>query len=423
MWMQMRRDWGMAPVVPPPNTTEDDGGGGGATGATRRALQMVTYNMSAVDPTMADNPGHSRTMLDCLLLSVGALLALLLAARRLNRFERESFVGWWAALGKLHDQADAIAGGQVELLALFSNPRGAATHHHHAHGPHAPPGGESLAVGPLRLGHELKALMRAVPSLHVAIEPAASLVDVPAALSRHRPRLVAFSGHAMRGSLVFETADGRGGVELPPPHAFISALRAAAVGEGEGAGRLQCVVLNGCDTAELGAQIVRALPQLRVICWAGLAEDAAARAFASGLYDALGAFAAARKSLEPALVELAYWSGLERFLEDGFRCGDPRAYLHPPGHPHLHLRAPVLDGSCEGCCPPVHGEVVLMRSVDGKVEVLSGCAAVGRRDDGFTPLCRCLPGGAAESRVSNAVEPAAEKKSVPKATFVAIDAV
>jgi hypothetical protein len=59
------------------------------------------------------NSGHSRTLLDCLVLSLAALLFLLLAARRLNRFEREGFVNSWAALGKLRDQADQIAGGQV----------------------------------------------------------------------------------------------------------------------------------------------------------------------------------------------------------------------------------------------------------------------------------------------------------------------
>ena len=79
-------------------------------------------------------------------------------------------------------------------------------------------------------------------------------------------------------------------------------LRAAALEASASGGRLQCVVLNGCDTAELGAQIVQALPWVRVVCWAGLAEDAAARAFAAGLYDALGAFVAARKPLDAELV-------------------------------------------------------------------------------------------------------------------------
>ena len=42
----------------------------------------------------------------------------------------------------------------------------------------------------------------------------------------------------------------------------------------------------------------------------------------------------------------------------GFELGDPAQHLHPPGHPHC--RAPIFDGSCAGCCPPVHGVVTLL---------------------------------------------------------------
>jgi len=58
-------------------------------------------------------------------------------------------------------------------------------------------------------------------------------------------------------------------------------------------------------------------------------------------------------------VELAFLAGLERFEEMGFALGDPAAFLHPPGHPHLH--APRF-GRCDGCSPPVHGTVALLRS-------------------------------------------------------------
>ena len=50
----------------------------------------------------------------------------------------------------------------------------------------------------------------------------------------------------------------------------------------------------------------------------------------------------------------------------GFQCGDPSPYLHPPDHPH------VLEpqfGQCEGCSPPVHGEPALVWSRDGAVHV------------------------------------------------------
>ena len=42
--------------------------------------------------SQSDNPAHSRMLLDCLILSFTALVVLLLAVRRLNRFEREYFV-------------------------------------------------------------------------------------------------------------------------------------------------------------------------------------------------------------------------------------------------------------------------------------------------------------------------------------------
>ena len=74
--------------------------------------------------------------------------------------------------------------------------------------------------------------------------------------------------------------------------------------------RLQCVCLNGCETAELGFQIVSNLPTIRVICWSTVAEDAAARAFASGFYDAVGAFAANGDHIE---LELAFLAGIDRF--------------------------------------------------------------------------------------------------------------
>ena len=53
-------------------------------------------------------------------------------------------------------------------------------------------------------------------------------------------------------------------------------------------------------------------------------------------------------------------------------CASPECspgHLHPPGHPH-HA-APQLYG-CPGCCPPVHGLVVMLRSAGGAVQLLTG---------------------------------------------------
>jgi len=352
-----------------------------------------TFQNGTVAELMGYNTGHSRTLLDCMLLSLGALVFLLLAARRLNRFEREGFVISWAALGKLHDQADAIAGGQVELLALFSNPRLA---------PATRGGFFQGALPPLRLGLELKALLRAVPPVHMAIEPAASIDDVVEALSKHQPLIVNFSGHGLNGSIAFELPDGR--VELPAPHAFVAALRRARA---DAAVRLQCIVLNGCDTCELGVHVVTAMPWLRVVCWAGLVEDSAARAFAGGLNDALGTFLAARKPLSPELIELAYWAGIERFAQRGFRFGDPRRYLHAPapaaapeprGDNELPWAARPEDE--QALVPPVHGEAVMLRNVGGEVQIMVG----GIDQSGtFSPLCSTLKG------LADASQPASER--------------
>jgi hypothetical protein len=178
-WMDQKMSVaGSVPPSPPPANF---------SGLTLPLLESASGELVEAEPSnilsgaalaelMGYNTGHSRTLLDCTLLSLGALLFLLLAARRLNRFEREGFVISWAALGKLHDQADAISGGQVELLALFSNPRLAPT---------TRGGFFQGALPPLRLGLELKALLRAVPPVHLAIEPAASIDDVVEALSKH----------------------------------------------------------------------------------------------------------------------------------------------------------------------------------------------------------------------------------------------
>jgi len=230
----------------------------------------------------------------------------------------------------------------AELLALFSNPTVPA---------HSP-----LTLRPLALGQELKFLMRALPHEHLAVEPAASIEDVGAAVRAHNPRILLFSGHSFMGSLAFELADGR--IDLPPPSAFIRQLTR------EAAPRLQCVFLNGCHTAALGHKLVEQLPWLYVICWCSITEDAAARAFATGFYDAVGDFIFSGESIG---IELAYWLGLSKMYNEGFRLGDPAAFLHPPAHPHVP--APVFSG-CDGCCPPVHGNVVLLASHAGQVHVL-----------------------------------------------------
>ena len=287
--------------------------------------------------------GRSHILTECLVLSCFGLFIMLVAVRRLNRFERQSFVNSFVLTNRVEQQVAQIERKQVQLLALFSNPRVPM---------HAP-----VQLRPLQLGQELKFLLRSVENQHVVVEPAASLQDVERAVEAHDPCIVHFSGHSWMGSLAFEAADGRG-IEVPPPPLFIHNLRPSK------APRLQCVFLNGCETANLGYQIVSQLPHVMVVCWATITEDAAARAFAQGFYDAVGTYLSDN---EPVQVEIAFWSGLERYFAAGFRIGDPRAYLHGPGHPHIF--SPDFQG-CEGCCPPVHGNVVCLANIDGEVKAL-----------------------------------------------------
>eukprot|EP00966_Prymnesium_polylepis_P217182 5026399-Prymnesium_polylepis.1 len=102
------------------------------------------------------------------------------------------------------------------------------------------------------------------------------------------------------GSLAFELPSGR--IELPGASEFVELLRP------EHAPRLQCVFLNGCNTADLGFTLVSQMPELMTICWATITEDNAARVFAQGFYDSVGAFIA---DGEPVKVEVAFWAGLE----------------------------------------------------------------------------------------------------------------
>ena len=47
-------------------------------------------------------------------------------------------------------------------------------------------------------------------------------------------------------------------------------------------------------------------------------------------------------------LEVAFWAGCNTFATEGFRCGDPRDYLHRDKHPHLEK--PEFS-TCTGCSP------------------------------------------------------------------------
>ena len=52
----------------------------------------------------------------------------------------------------------------------------------------------NVQLKPLALGQELKFLLRSVPNIHIAVEPAAALADVEQRVIAHDPRIILFSG-------------------------------------------------------------------------------------------------------------------------------------------------------------------------------------------------------------------------------------
>ena len=145
--------------------------------------------------------------------------------------------------------------------------------------------------------------------------------------------------------------------------------------------------LNACNSERIGLEIHRALPHLSIVCWRGLALDAAAKAFSKGFYAALAA-----GSQVP--VATAFRAGRASLQAAGFVEGDPEDYLHPLGHPH---RTPERTKepnwrACHGCCPPVHGEV---RLVAGGGQQPAGGGGAPREEAALEPPPRkkgCVPG-------------------------------
>jgi len=301
-----------------------------------------------------------------------------------------------------------------ELLALFANPKFA----------------RHSGLGPLPIGRDIKHLLRSMDIRDVAIEPAATLEDARTSLISCRPHILSFSGHTFMGTLAFEDENGRFDDHARPqtfgelllgsskaeadtptsskrkwsivpdvvavgtswskekqverritPDNATTTNEAPTSSTAEGDShemlrRLQCIVLNGCRTKETGVHLLSCVPHVSIVCWETLAEDAAARAFATGFYESIHKQrkAALRSQLRrasdllrprPVLVNSTYniadafIAGCQSFMDAGFTFGDPEDFLHPPAHPHC-VR-PDYKG-CPGCIPPVHGECVLLTS-------------------------------------------------------------
>ena len=226
---------------------------------------------------------------------------------------------------------DTIERRRIEVAAFFSNAR-----------------------GDLKLMREIKELTDAFPKNRREICPAARLSDVAALLdSELLPRVISFSGHEFAGMLLFEpeTNDGPSSRPRIPTADELIAILAP-----ERSPELQIVVLNACKTEGLGQQLRSLLPHLSIVAWRTLALDAAVKCFSRGFYKALA-------SGSGRSVSFAFSAGREAMLSAGFREGDPQDFQHCPSHEHMMpgwRRTHPEWRQCSGCCPPVHGEVVLL---------------------------------------------------------------
>ena len=73
----------------------------------------------------------------------------------------------------------------------------------------------------------------------------------------------------------------------PPPEVPGTTLRTggAPASRLHGILRLECIVLNGCKTSEIGRHLLTVVENVVVVCWSTLAEDNAARSFSAGFYE------------------------------------------------------------------------------------------------------------------------------------------
>tara|TARA_B110001450_G_C17560051_1_gene456378 strand:- start:165 stop:968 length:804 start_codon:yes stop_codon:yes gene_type:complete len=196
-----------------------------------------------------------------------------------------------------------------------------------------------LNLKPLKmLTHEMKNVINLLSPVDAHVEPATTLDDMEMRLKQFSPQIVMWSGHALGDSIAFEKRNGR--IDLPPAaqlqKAFNKELKILAI--------IACGSSNVLKTLEF-------LPGVIGIGFEFVVEDSAAKVFVQGMMNKI-------KLLIDGFIRIdgnqVFEAGLESFLEAGYKSGDPSEYLHPPGHPHTYR--PVLDGSCEGCTPPVHGK-------------------------------------------------------------------
>ena len=109
-------------------------------------------------------------------------------------------------------------------------------------------------------------------------------------------QIVHISGHGTDDGLILEDEYGKSNVVPPEILADIFAAHSPPV---------QCVVLNACYSAAQGELIARAVPF--TIAVAGLLNDAAAKEFSRGFYDAMARANLTTSPMEKGVVQ-RIWS-------------------------------------------------------------------------------------------------------------------
>ncbi|PKV82735.1 CHAT domain-containing protein [Streptomyces sp. TLI_146] len=157
--------------------------------------------------------------------------------------------------------------------------------------------------GDLRVDEEIREVKAAVRAavhrdgLHIEHLPAATLTDLLNGLSRERPHVVSFSGHASRDLLEFDT----GSDVHNSGHRIPAGVFAQAVGAVDTPPRL--VVLNACKSQAQLDELVRVVPI--AVGMTGSIGDPAAIAFAARFYAALADGQSVRGAYQLARVQLA----------------------------------------------------------------------------------------------------------------------
>jgi hypothetical protein len=135
-------------------------------------------------------------------------------------------------------------------------------------------------TSPMQVGEESRAIELAIrlsshgTRLETRRADSVRRADLEAALLRHEPTVVHFTGHgiAQRGIVVL---DGDGGFAQPVPAAALAGLFEILPG------KIRCVVLNACFTEHLAAMIGRRIP---CVGMKGAISDPAAITFATSFY-------------------------------------------------------------------------------------------------------------------------------------------